>query len=183
MNPKLKEGSILLYYPDIQERTRYIRYDRPPELYGYELSINALYVRNRRERTSGAHVPKELIPYLDMLKVRTGTYYYGSNSGYTTAVGCRTKSMYRANIGLNEDIPAAFRKAFKEVKETAVYGADFFENEFVEKFLETKLGNKDKKFLLFKPIEQIQGFVPVKDIQELADAEVWAESKKYRPRQ
>jgi hypothetical protein len=181
MNPKLKEGSILLYYPDIKERHSWAGYRQPSALTGYELTVNALYVYNRRERTSGATVPLVFEPYLNMLKVRTNKYYNDKN---VTAVGCRSKTLYRQVISADANIPNAFREAFKNVKELATFGETFFENEFVEKFLQTKLGNKDKKFVLFTPIERIQGFHPVKELKPLEDNEVWTESKRYKqPRQ
>lgn len=181
MNPKLSEGSILLYYPDIEEvYNRWRSYGRPIELTGYHLKVNALYVYNRRERTTGAQVPILFRPYLDALKIRTHTSHYGREAKYATAVGCRTKTLYEQVINLNDDIPAAFRHAFKHVKEIAEFDSRFFENEFVEEFLETRLNNKDKKFLLFPPAEKLQGFHSFKEIHQLEDNNFWADSKKYK---
>lgn len=179
MNKNLKEGSIILYYPQIEEVRGWGMSRRPAPLRGYNIYIHALYVYSRRARTNGTWLPGSFKPVLDSLNIRTNTNpHYRTND--VQAIGCDTRRVYSTQIGADDDIPKEFRLAFQRAQELTLDAQDIFENEFVVKFLDTKLGNKDKKFVLFPSVEKLKGFYSMKLLTELEDTDFWTESKRYQ---
>ena len=113
MNKNLKEGSILLYYPEITEVRGWSRRGQPAPLRGYNVSIHVLYVYSRRARTNGTWLPISFKPLLDSLSIRTNQSRYGRENE-VQAIGCNTRRVYTTNIGVDDDIPKEFIQAFKQ---------------------------------------------------------------------
>ena len=175
MHPKLTEGSILLYYPEMEQTYRY-RYGEPP-IPLYTLTIKVLYVYNRRARTNGAYIPVRFRKYLESLKVRIGHGHGRGDSERIVAVGCQTRTVrYEESIG-EPKIPAEFITFFSDIKANTNTDDRIYENEFIQKFLATRIQNKDKKGVLFTPVESIVGFHTPKEILPLESTDIWAESR------
>ena len=177
MHPKLTEGSILLYYPQLEKTVRY-RYGQPP-IPLYSLTVKALFVSNRRARTNGAYIPARFKNYLESLKVRIGRGYGKGEDELIVAVGCEARTvLYQESLGEAElKIPSNFINFFSDIKSNMNFGERLYENEFIDQFLTVKTQNKDKKGVLFTPIESILGFHTPKQILPLEDTNVWAKSR------
>jgi hypothetical protein len=181
MHPKLSEGSIILYYPDIRETTYFpnqnnyrLSYsERWLKMPAFEFKVYALYVDNRRARTNGITVPAELEPILNMLKIKTKKWR--PDSPTITAVGCYTKTIHQEFIVEEPNLSEQFRNAFQKAKELVqgIAGKDVFDSEFVEDFLAKKMKNKEKKIVLFTPIEQLGGYYTPKEIEPIPEDDVW----------
>ncbi|PGT10185.1 hypothetical protein [Bacillus cereus] len=152
MHKKLNVGSILFTYHEP-------RYDYSNHRNGrdkYIIEFKALYIHNRRERTTGAHVPKSLIPTLAKLGIKYEANHYDNE--HVCAVGCRnyiysrfTSSMPYPSV---EQIKLARQKLELELNEESASneGVSLIEVEFVQDFKEKKMSNKDAVFSLLKPL-------------------------------
>lgn len=165
MHKKLNVGSILFTYHEPRYQVNNHRHGRDK----YTIDFKALYVHNRRERTSGVHVPKTLIPTLEKLGIRhEDNYYYQSDT--TVAVGCRTYVYHRVTSDMPyptpEQIKAAREKLDSHLESESARneGVSLMEIDFVQDFKEKKMSNKDAVFSLLKPLEDYvanETYIPV----------------------
>ncbi|BCT30376.1 MULTISPECIES: hypothetical protein [Bacillus subtilis group] len=152
MNRNLQVGSILFTYHEPSYSHMNHRSGREK----YYISFKALYVHNRRERTSGTTVPKDLIPTLDKLGIR----HLGHDDDTTFAVGCRSYVYYRCKSNLPYPTPEQIQAAraaldsYLEREQAENLGVPLMEVEFVKDFKEKKMSNKDAMFSLLKPLDQ-----------------------------
>ncbi|MES9681666.1 hypothetical protein ABWK22_01875 [Gottfriedia acidiceleris] len=152
MHRKLDVGSILFTY----HQPRYDMSRHRNNLDKYLIEFKALYVHNRRERSSGAMVPLTLIPTLDKLGIRHDENYRGA--GNTCAVGCRTYVYYRCYSPMPYPSPEHIKAARAELEErmnlhsASNEGVSLMEIDFVQDFKEKKMSNKDSIFSLLKPL-------------------------------
>ncbi|UOE58170.1 hypothetical protein [Cytobacillus oceanisediminis] len=154
MHKKLTVGSVLFTF----HTPRYEHYLHQAGHPKYRIEFNLLHVYNRRERTSGAPVPKTMIPLLDKLGIRHQSYYNG-NSVY--AVGCRNHTYYKCQSDLPYPTPEQVQEANKALENflsqnniRSSYGAELSENPFMKDFQEKKMSNKDAVFSLLKPLDE-----------------------------
>lgn len=152
MHKKLNIGSILFAYHE----PRYNSYRHRDGREKYDIDFKVLYVHNRRERSAGVDVPISLIPTLEKLGIRHENVY--RQTDVTCAVGCRTHVYYSCTSSMPypspEQIKAA-RAALEEQLEAETarnQGVTLSEVEFVQKFREKKMTNKDSVFSLLKPL-------------------------------
>lgn len=153
MHKKLDVGSILFTYHEP-------RYDLSNHRSGrdkYVIEFKALYVHNRRERSTGAYVPKTLIPTLEKLGIRHQEHSYEHDN--TCAVGCRTHVYHRCNSPMPYPTPEQIKAAREDLEGRLTResitneGVSLVEIEFVQDFKEKKMSNKDAVFSLSKPLE------------------------------
>ncbi len=152
MHKKLSVGSILFTYHEP-------RYDYSNHRYGrdkYIIEFKALYIHNRRERTTGANVPKSLIPTLEKLGIKYEENHYDRD--YVCAVGCRNYIYSRCSSAMPYpsvgQIKFAQEKLENELSAATARneGVSLIEVEFVQDFKEKKMSNKDAVFSLLKPL-------------------------------
>lgn len=153
MHKKLDVGSILFTYHEP-------RYDLHKHRTGddkYVIEFKALHVQNRRERSNGAYVPKTLIPTLEKLGIKHQEGYYSGDM--TCAVGCRTYVYYKCNSNMPYPTPEQIKEARRQFElklsngTASNEGTSLIEVDFVQKFKEKKMSNKDAVFSLQKSLE------------------------------
>lgn len=154
MHKKLDVGSILFTYHE----AKYREHSHRAGLKKYCITFKALYVHNRRERTSGAWVPSSLKPTLEKLSIRWSNSYY-SQSNQIVAIGCRTLIYYECQSDLpypsSEQIEKARNELESRLENNSLYneGVGLMEIDFIEGFKEKKMSNKDGIFSLSKSLE------------------------------
>ncbi|MFE4029258.1 hypothetical protein ACFX4N_24210 [Priestia sp. YIM B13551] len=154
IHKKLPVGSILFTYHEPGYNYSNHRYGRGK----YHIDFKVLYVHNRRERTTGASVPRTLIPTLEKLGIRHQEYSYDQQQ--TSAIGCRTYKYYSFSSNSPYPTAEAIQTAQQELeslftRETvSVEGIriSLVENDFMKDFKEKKMKNKDAIFSLSKPL-------------------------------
>lgn len=155
MNKNLDVGSILFTF----HKPTYQEYAHSRGNEKYKIEFIALYVHNRRERTSGINVPKSLIPTLDKLKIRhvdVNSYYREHDEVF--AIGCRQYVYYSCTSDMpypTADELKAARKTLDEQLDTSHavnQGVTLMEIDFIQDFKEKKVTNKDAAFSLLKPL-------------------------------
>lgn len=152
MHKKLDIGSVLFtFHEPTYFRHKHVRGENK-----YKIHFKALYIYNRRERTSGDVVPNIIIPTLDKLKIK----YLDAFDDKVVAVGCRSYSYYTCTSKLPypsvDDIKKA-KEALDELlttERTIGDGINLMETTFMSDFIEKKVSNKDVLFSLNKPIDQ-----------------------------
>lgn len=153
MNKNLEVGTILFTYTDAGYEHHSHRCGR----HKYVIRFKALYVHNRRERTTGAYVPASLRSTLDKLGIRHYACGYGE---VICAVGCRAITYHEVRSNnpypTAEDVKIAQEKLEEKLRDNALTngGIKLFEIEFVEKFKQKKMSNKDALFAIQKPLEE-----------------------------
>lgn len=146
MHSKLKVGDLITTYSEIEKRdTKYV------------IIFKALYVKNRRERTSGTLIPGELGEILDRYGVRRNTTIMShNNKSRTHAIGCRTYTYYSTSSSepyiTNEIKKKAAEKLDSILKE---YESTLYINDFVEEINKTKTSNKEMLFVLDPTITSV----------------------------
>lgn len=155
MHKKLDVGSVLFCYHE----PIYEYYAHRRNAGKYSIQFKVLYVHNRRERTTGARVPRKIVPTLDKLSIRYTDDY---REEYVYAVGCRaaTYKTYRSDLPYPtaEQIKEARAslEAMLETGELCNEGVRLMSIDFVDSFKEKKMSNKDSLFSLNKPLVDYQ---------------------------
>lgn len=151
IHKKLGVGSLLFtyHYPD------YDSYAHRRGEAKYHIRFKALYVHNRRERSTGVPVPKTLIPTLEKLGIKYNEFSHTD----VIAVGCRSYTYHSCRSNLPypsaDDVTEASR-VLKEKLESDVAsneGVSLMEIDFIQDFKEKKMSNKDALFSLNKPLQ------------------------------
>jgi hypothetical protein len=150
IHKKLTVGSILFTY----HTTQYNSYRSLGNK--YQINFYALYVKNRRERTTGDTVPLRLLPTLEKLNIKCTPSY---TKDFVHAVGCRIFRYYTASSDSPYPLTEHIEKA-REALETFLEdsgqtgGVKLDNNEFMTQFKESKMTNKDALFALQKPLKE-----------------------------
>lgn len=121
----------------------------------YTIRFNALFVLNRRERTSGGVIPDKQIPFCQKLGIRLERY-----ANATVAVGCRSTTYL--TVRNDTPYPSALqeREAAEYLERILAEGslsfADIvlYRDDTIQQFSKKKLGNQDFLFTVKPPIEE-----------------------------
>lgn len=146
MHSRLDVGSIITTYQSVSK----VGKDN------YNISFHVLYVKNRRERTSGVRLPKTMMGLLNKYSIRCDEDYYREQD-YFLAIGCRQKCYYQSFSNTPYPTKNMLLKA-EEALKSYIYNEDkkhasgedicVHYNSFVEETNSTKLQNKDALFAL-----------------------------------
>lgn len=151
MHRKLDVGSILFTYP----QATYHYSGHRNGTHKYRIDFKALYVHNRRERSTGGHVPKTMIATLDKLGIR----HSQASSDFVYAVGCRNHIYHTVWSNLPYPSPEQIKEARLEFESHLSDGSlqnegvPMMQVEFVQEFKEKKVSNKDLLFSLQRPLD------------------------------
>jgi hypothetical protein len=155
---KIKVGVVITTYSQVE----YLPYNHRYQKDAYQTRYFALYMHNRRERTSGVTLPRSFEPILQKFGIKC---IYRHNSETLIAVGCRVHCYYTA-VGKSpypdpENVKKASEalEAFKATclvegeEQTETNNSGFLLITYTERKLEN-ITNKDVLSMLYKPIEQ-----------------------------
>lgn len=152
IHKKLPVGSILFTF----HQPQYNYYGHRNGRSKYTIQFNLLYVYNRRERSSGASVPSQLIPTLEKLGIR----FTEAGRGRTTAIGCRHYTYFQCDSYLPYPTPDQVKEAAAALERirngnNVIYNSmTLVDNEFMKDFRNQKMSNKDTLFSLLKPLKE-----------------------------
>lgn len=175
MHKELQVNTFITCFPVIK---KVIVYDRRRNEQGImtnvrreqnTIEIKALYVYNRRARTNGATIPKDLIPFLESLKVRVLQRRTHMGPQFD-AVGCTTHSLGSYHLRHNHRIPPDAIKRFRDYKEH-LPGSIIY-SDYVNKKL-SQFSNIHKRFSLYPPSYSLLGIAHIEKVTALPEVDTW----------